>query len=98
MAHDPESPLHTPLFRADVPPYVARQWVTVGCASSPFFAVALLAAYDEKILLLVLALVLAFLIIAVSGVLYCMEQKIKDMQNGIRDSKSKERQGCIKPR
>ena len=64
-------------MRADVPPYAARQWVVVGCASSPFFALAMSAAADEQNGLLVIAIIMAFLIVGASAVLYVIEQRIK---------------------
>ncbi len=84
MNHDAEIPQPTPMPRVDVPPYVARQWVAVGCASSPFFALALMAASDGRNGLLIMSLIMAFMIVGASATLYAIEQRIKKIQTEIR--------------
>ena len=84
MSKDTDKYVPAPLARADVPPYAARQWVVVGCASSPFFALALWAASSYQHRLMMIALLMAFMIVGVSAALYIIEQRIKKMQSEIR--------------
>jgi hypothetical protein len=85
MPHEANKYAPAPLARADVPPYAARQWVVVGCASSPFFALALWAVSSYQHQLMLISLMMAFMIVAASAVLYIIEQRIKKMQSEIRD-------------